>query len=172
MSLSAYLLTLSAVLVTVWLLRPGKPVTNEHLSEAKLSALIEALMYRGVDAATLRIFTRTETLSLRFTKYVRRARRSGIECNIPLDSWTHLDAEALRIAIDPYGLQIQSSLAQDNGHLVIDVGQNIAKAVALTQLIFERMSSVSLYTDCVAMLDEKVMTLDVPKLSGVRRPGT
>jgi hypothetical protein len=171
-SLSAYLLVLSALLLTVWLLKPGKPVINQQLSEAKLGALFEALMYRGVDGATLRIFTRTERLSLYFVKYVRVEGRSGIECDLSLESFTQLDADALRIAIDPYGLCIHDRPAQANDdHLRIDVGQNVAKAVALTRIIFEQMASVQLYSDCVAVLDEKVMTLDVPRLSGVRRPG-
>lgn len=173
MSLSSYLLIFLVLLLTIWLLRPGKPVINQHLSEAKLSALFEALIYRGVDDATLRIFTRAERLSVYFRKYVRHEGRSGIECELSLGSWTPLNADALRMAIDPYGLRIQDRPAQANDDdLHIDIGQNVAKAVALTRIIFERMSSVSLYSDCVAVLDEKVLTLDVPRLSGMRRPGT
>lgn len=173
MSLSAYVLILLAILLAVWLLKPGKPVINQHLSETRLGALFDALMYRGVNEAALRIFTRSERLSVQFTKYVRREGRTGIECDLSLGAWPHLDADALRRAIEPYGLRIEDRSAHAvDDQLHIDVGQNVAKAVALTQILFERMSSVQLYSDCVAMLDEKVMTMDVPRLSGVRRPGT
>jgi uncharacterized lipoprotein YajG len=164
-----YLLLLAVVLLVVGLLLPGKPVTNAHLTEQRLWALFEVLLYQGADGASLSIFTKDERLSLRFVKYVRRKGRSGFVCEIPIDPWAHLTVESIRQDLIARGLRFSET---DNRTLQVDLEQNLAKAIAITELLFAQGSGVRLSDDCLARLDEKVLWADLPRLTGVRRPGT
>jgi uncharacterized lipoprotein YajG len=165
-----YLLLLSVVLLAVRLLfQPAKPVTNTHLTEQKLCALFEALLYQGADGASLSIYTKDERLSLHFVKYVRRKGRSGFMCEIPIDPWAHLTVDSIRQDLTARGLRFSET---NNRTLQVDLEQNLAKAIGITELLFAQASGVRLSDDCLARLDEKVLGADLPWLTGVRRPGT
>jgi hypothetical protein len=163
-----YLLLLAVVLLVVGLLLPGKPVTIKHLTEQKLWALFDALLYRGADGASLSIFTTDERLSLRFVKYVRRKGSSGFECEIPIGPWAHFTVESIRQDLTARGLRFSET---NNRTLRVDLEQNLAKATGITELLFVQGSGLRLSDDCLARLDEKVLAGDMPWLTGVRRPG-
>jgi len=164
-----YLILLSAVVLVIWLFLPAKPAIQKRLTQPKLNALFEALLYRGANSATLGIFTRDERLRLRFVKYVRRKEQSGFECEISADEWVHVDILSILDGMKTRGVRF--SMTSDRS-LHIDFEQNVAKAMAVVELMFTQLSGVQLFDDCLARLDENVLPLDVPRLTGVTRPGT
>ncbi len=137
-------------------------------------ALLEALLYRGLDGAVLDLSLSSESRAIRFVKYVSRQEQSGYECFIPSKAWreyTLLEWDGLLRARGFSALPSVHPDRQDEG-LVVDLDQNISKGFSLAKLLFEEVAGVNLYQDCFGRLDEKVLPGDFPRFAKVRRPGT
>ena len=123
----------AVVLAAAWLwLPPNEPAANEPLTQEAVAAVLEMLLYRGLDGGSVTITVRDDPRTLTLVKYVRGPRAVGIRSEFPLEAWSEPFYEPFRT---------------------------------------EFAIGVRLDTHCVAYFSKEVLTVDLPSLTGIARPG-
>jgi hypothetical protein len=165
-TLTITLVTALIILGIWWLLRPGEPSANEPLTPEMLQAVIETLLYQGLDGGELRIATRDGTVAFRFIKYVR-PQDAGIlgELSKVPDHEGYFQSFLGELVTRDIAHHLLKSTPDA---VRIDFGRDVGQARFVTILFFERSMGVRLARDCVAYFNDKVLPINSP-LTGIAR---
>jgi hypothetical protein len=150
-----------------WLLRPAKPSLNEPLTPEMVHAVIDTLLYQGLDGGELRIVTRGGPTAFRLIKYVRPSEGAGFFAEVSkLDGYQeYYDNFLEELRTRGIAHRVLNS-APDA--VQVHLGHDIGQARFLTVLFFERSMGARLARDCVAYFNDKVLPITSPLTGMVR----
>lgn len=169
MWLVKYFSILALLCLLVWLLRPAKPALNEHLSSRTMHALFDALLYHGARGAELHVRLKDQGITLSYLKYFDSG--IGIQCRFVNEGLAAPFFRQFRARLE--GSQIAHTVGNpsppEGEILTVDIGQNITMAQHLSKLLFEDVVGKNLATDCVASFNDKVLPIEIPFVTGMKR---
>ena len=170
MTIPWILLVLGLVAIAVvWLLKVGmQPVMHRPLRDELVYALLDALLYRGIEKTTLEFASTDGAHKMRFSKYTRPA--AGIAARLTVDSRTSQEWQDLIDELTRRGIDFrQLGKGKDaSATLYLDFGTDLGLANFVIKIAFERAFSLSLERDCVAHY-EYLLPKEVPHLTGISR---
>ena len=178
MTATTVALALLAAAGIAWFSYVGKqPVAHRPLNDRLLRALLDALLYRGTaipgsPPAQLAIWVQDDPRVLLLSKYLSEAGEVGIRAELPRAPWAEPYYELFRRELEARGIAYAEAAPAGDAPamLAVDFGRDLELALSVVRLAFERVFDVHLPTRCVAYFNDRLLPLEVPRLTGISRP--
>jgi hypothetical protein len=162
---------LVAALLLAWISYAGKqPVVHRPLTQDLVRALLDALLYRGVDETRLTFRASSgDSATLVFAKYVRGPNGPGLRAALIRGAADHV--EAVREEMTRRSIPFAESEASSDTPTLLrwEFGRDVGLASLVLYVVFERAGGLNLERVGEAAFNEHLLPTEVPRLTGMAR---